>query len=89
MQAFGPLALRQHVAVIDPHLDADDAIRGVRLGLTIVDVRAQRLQRHAPLDLFLGARDFRATKPPTADDLDALGTLAHRLLHGLLHGAAE
>src|SRR3954452_24654596 len=39
--------VRHHLALEDPYLDADDAVRRARLGKAVVDVRAQRMQRHA------------------------------------------
>src|SRR5881275_2214375 len=41
------LALAQHLAFEDEHLHADRAVGGVRLGKSVVDVGAQRMQRHA------------------------------------------
>src|SRR5262249_54084759 len=83
------LALRQHVAVVDPDLDADDPEGRVRLSPRVVDVGAQRLQRHTALRLLLDTRDFRAAETATEDDFHALGVAAHRLLHRLLHRAPE
>src|SRR5258708_3353234 len=53
VQALFALPLGQHIAVIDPDLHANDAEGRVRLGQAVVDVRAQRLPRHPPLDLLL------------------------------------
>src|SRR4051794_29087258 len=44
-------------ALEDPHLDADDAVGGLRLGRTVVDVGAQRVQRHATFAVPFGAGD--------------------------------
>src|SRR5690606_18040116 len=49
-------ASRQDLAVEDPALDADGAVRGPRLGEAVVDVRAQGVQRHATLAIPLAAR---------------------------------
>ena len=42
-------AARQDFALVDPHLDADAAVGGLRLGKAVVDVGAQRLQRDGAL----------------------------------------
>jgi hypothetical protein len=86
--AFPP-ALRQHIAVIDPDLDANDTVGRVRFGQAIVDIGAERLQWHAALRLFLDTRNLSAAEPATHHHLDALGASAHRLLHALLHRPAE
>src|SRR6185312_7147744 len=39
--------VRHHLTLEDPHLDADDAIRRAGLREPVVDVGAQRVQRHA------------------------------------------
>src|SRR5947207_3394327 len=66
------------LTLVDPDLDAD-ATEG-RLGLVeaVVDVGAQRVQRHATLTVELGARHLGAVEPARALDLDALGTGTHR-----------
>src|SRR4029077_9166624 len=88
-ETLGALLLRQHLAMVDPDLDAADAKGRVRLRHAEVDVGAQRLQRHAALDLFLGARDLGAAQATARDDTDTLRARAHRLLHRLFHRAAE
>ena len=55
----------------------------------VVDVGAQRVQRHAALAVPLHARDLGAAEAAGAVDPDALGAEAHGRLHGALHGAAE
>src|SRR6478672_2990625 len=77
------------LALVDPDLDAD-ATEG-RLGLVeaVVDVGTQRVQRDAALAVELGARHLGAVEAARALDPDALGTRAHRGLHGLAHRAAE
>ena len=59
------------------------------MAVAVVDVGAQRVQRHAPLAIPLGARDLGAAEPAAAVDADALRAEPHRRLHGPLHGAAE
>lgn len=75
--------------MIDPDLDADDTIGGVRLGQAVVDIGAERLQWHAALRLLLDTRNLSAAEPPAHHDLDALGAHAHRLLDALFHRSAE
>src|SRR6185295_10743486 len=70
---LGERVVAENLALEDPHLDPADAVRGVRLGLGVIDVAAQRVQRHA-------AR---------AGDSDALGAKTQRRLHRALHRAAE
>jgi hypothetical protein len=47
------------------------------------------VQRHTAFAIPLHTRDFRTTEATGAVDPDALGTQAHRGLHGTLHGTAE
>src|SRR5580692_3376276 len=51
--------LIEHFALEYPYLDADDAVRGLRLGGAVVDVGAEGVQRNAALAIGLGAGDFR------------------------------
>ena len=83
------LALRHDLALVDPDLDADHAVAGLRLAEAVVDVGAQRMQRHAAFAVPLGARDLDAVQAAGAHDLDALRAQAHGVLHGALHRAAE
>src|SRR5213079_119422 len=43
-----------HLALVDPHLDPDGAVRGAGLGQTVVDVGLQRVQREAAILVPLG-----------------------------------
>jgi len=54
--------MAEDLALEDPHLDAADAIGGVRLGLCIVDVAAQRVQRNPALAIPFGTRDLGAAE---------------------------
>src|SRR5438093_4720165 len=81
--------VRKHLALENPHLDADDAVGRLGFGKAVVDIGAQGMQWHAPLAIPFGARDFDSVEPPGAHDLDALGTETHCVLHRALHGAAE
>ena len=87
MPGASPLA--EAVTPVDPALDADDAVGGLRFGEAVVDVGAQRVQRHAAFAIPLGARDLDAVQAARAHDLDALRAQAHRVLHRALHRAAE
>src|SRR6476469_4573147 len=73
----------------DPHLDAADAVSGVRGGLGIIDVAAQRVQRHPALAIPFGPRDLGAAKTARAGDTNAFGTEAQGRLNRALHGTAE
>src|SRR5690606_4207233 len=79
----------ENLALEDPALDADHAIGCQRLGLGVVDIRAQRVQRNAALAVPLDARDLRAAETAAAGDPDALGAEAESGLHGALHSTAE
>src|SRR3954469_11539816 len=46
--------MAENLALEDPHLDAAHAISGVRLGLGIIDVAAQRVQRNPALTIPFG-----------------------------------
>src|SRR6185503_3199173 len=79
----------EDLALEDPHLDAADAISGVRFGLGVIDVAAQGVQRNATLAVPFGAGNLGAAETAGAGDPDALGTKTQRRLHGALHRAAE
>src|ERR1051325_4362118 len=56
----------------DPDLHANGPERGLGRGRGVVDVRAQRVKRHATLVIALHARDFRAPQSAAGLDLDPL-----------------
>ena len=56
----------------DPHLAADLAVGRLRLGEPVVDVGAERVQRHAALAVPLVARHLGAAEAAGAGDADAL-----------------
>src|SRR3989440_1612163 len=93
--AFGHLLVLGHrivledLALEDPDLDAAGAERGERGRNPVVDVGAQRVQRHAAFAIPFHARDFGAAETARAVDADAFGAETHRRLHRALHGAAE
>src|SRR5688572_21539920 len=71
-------ALGHDLALVDPDLDADPAVRRLRLGEAVVDVRADRVQRDAALGVALRAAHLAAAEAAAALDLDPLGARAHR-----------
>src|SRR5258707_4438456 len=86
---LGHRIVLQDFALEDPDLDAAGAERGERGGNAIIDIGAQRMQRHAAFAIPFHARDFGAAEAARAVDADAFGAEAHRRLHRPLHGAAE
>src|ERR1700688_3213245 len=93
--AFGHLLVLGHRVVLkdfaleDPDLDAAGAEGGERGRHPVIDVGAQRVQRHAAFAIPFHSRHFGAAAAARADDTNALGTKTHRRLHRALHGAAE
>src|SRR4029079_15384252 len=77
------------LALEDPHLHTNGAERGLRSGGRVVDVGAERVQRHTTLVIPFHARDLGAAKTAAAFDLDAACTHAHGALHRTLHRATE
>src|SRR5580698_4689532 len=82
-------ALRNVFALIDPALHTDHAVRGVRFGGAVIDVRAQRLQRQTALQVPLFAGDFRAVQAASYANLDALAAETQRRVNGLAHRTTE
>src|SRR5262249_4341669 len=93
--AFRHLLVLRHRIVFhdlsleDPDLDAAGAIGGESRGHAVIDVRAQRMQRHAALAIPFHARDLGAAVSPRAVGADASGARPHRRLHGAADGAEE
>src|SRR5580692_3354050 len=85
--AAGPAGGR--LALVDPDLHADPAEGGAGLVEAVVDVRAQRVQRHPALAVELRARHLRAAEAAGALHPDALGAALHRALDRLAHGPPE
>src|SRR5215472_724451 len=83
------IALVEHLALEDPHLDADHAVSGARFGEAVVDVGAEGMQRNAPLAVPLGTRDLRAVEAPRDAHFHTEGARAHGAHHRALHGAAK
>jgi len=76
-------------ALEDPDLDPADAVSRFGFGRSVIDIGAQRMQRHAAFAVPLGAGDLSTTETARAVDADAFGAETHRRLNGALHGAAE
>ena len=87
-QATG-LGSRQNLAFVDPALDADHAVGGVRLAESEIDIRAQRVQRKLPLQIPFRTRDFRAVQTSGNPDLNSLAAEAQRGVDSLAHGSAK
>src|SRR5882724_8850528 len=86
---LGHRIVLEDLALEDPDLDAAGAERGERGRHAIVDIGAQRVQRHATFAIPFHARDFGAAETARAVDTNAFGAKTHRRLHRALHGAAE
>src|SRR5688500_281783 len=89
---LGLRALRhaaEDLALHDPDLHAEQAVRGLRLGESVVDVGAQRVKRHAAFAVPLGAGHLGSTETACTVDLHALRAELLRGLDGLLHRPAE
>src|SRR5258708_7649631 len=86
---LGHRVMLEDFALEDPDLDAAGAERGERGRNSVIDIGAQRVQRHPPFAIPFHPRDFGAAETARAVDTDALGAKTHRRLHCALHGAAE
>src|SRR4029079_6742998 len=82
---LGHRIVLEDLALEDPDLDAAGAEGRERGRNAVIDVGAQRVQRHATFAVPLHAGDFRTTQTTRAVDTDALGAETHRGLHGALH----
>src|SRR5262249_31771771 len=93
--AFGHFLVLRHRVVLhnlafeDPDLYPAGAIGGEGRRHAVIDVRAQRVQRHPALAIPLHARNLGAAETPRTVDADAARPETHCRLHGTLHGAAE
>src|SRR5206468_3089434 len=58
-------------------------------GHAVIDIGAQRVERHAPFAIPLHARDLRSAQASRAIDANAAGTEPHGRLHRTFHGAPE
>src|ERR1700722_6254330 len=71
------LRFLEDLALEDPHLDADHAVGGARLGEAIVDVGTESVQRNAPFPIPLGACHPRAVQAPGDAHLHAKSAASH------------
>src|ERR1700733_4468303 len=69
----------------DPHLDADDAIGGVGFSQTVINIRAEGVQRHAAFARPFRTGDLGAVQATGDADLHAQRAAAHGAHHGALH----
>src|SRR5882672_2715480 len=76
-------------ALIHPALHANYAVRRLRFRGTVINVRAQCLQRQPSLQIPLFARDFRAIQPARHAHFDALAAEAQRRIHRFAHRPPE
>ena len=58
----GTLGIPEHLAGVNPNLDADPSVGRVRLGEAVVDVRADGLQRDGALMVMFGSGDLGAAQ---------------------------
>ena len=75
-------------AAANPNLDTDTAIRGVSLGIGVVNVGTEGVQGGAAFLEVLATGNLGATDTATDGDLDAFGTGTHGRSDGVLDGAA-
>src|SRR3954464_6939814 len=93
--AFGHALVLSHRIVLedfaleDPDLDAAGAERRERGGYAVIDIRTQRVQRHATFAIPFHTRDFRTAQTTRAVDTNAFGAETHGRLHCPLHRTAE
>src|SRR4029453_2096702 len=87
-RALARLALCD-VALEDPALDADHAVGGTRLRQPEVDVGAQRMERHASLEVALAAPHLGAAQASRGLEPYPFGAELHGGGERLLHGAPE
>src|SRR4029450_4830020 len=72
------IALRHDLALVDPDLHADPTEGRLRLDEAVVDVRSDRVQRHATLGVGLGTAHLGAAESSGAGDLHPVGAGADR-----------
>src|SRR6516165_1472020 len=81
--------LNQDFALENPDLHTARAVGGLGSANTVIQVGAQRVQRHAAFTVPLDAGNLGAAQTAGAGDLDPLRAKTHRRLHGALHRTAE
>src|SRR6185369_5488882 len=82
-------ALRHDLALVDPDLHTDAARGGARLDEAVVDVRPDRVERHAALVVGLAPAHLAAAETARALDLHAGCAGSDRARERALHRAAE
>ena len=75
--------------LVDPALDADDAIQGAGFGKAVVERDAESLERHFAFAVAFSTGDVCTTEAAGATETNAFGTEFHGGLKRALHGAAE
>ena len=60
-QQAAALGQVENLALIQPRLDPDHAVGGMRFGKSIIDIRPQGVQRQLPLQIPFAARAFSLT----------------------------
>ena len=77
------------LAFENPDLDADDAVSRGGFAVTEIDVRAQRMKRHAAFAIPFRTCNFSATQPAGDVDTNTNRAQTQSRLNRTLHGAAE
>src|SRR4249919_3102377 len=78
---LGERIVAEDLTLEDPYLDAAHAVRRVGGGFGIIDVAAQRVQRHPAFAIPFGPCDLGTAETARAGNADALGTEAKRGLN--------
>ena len=78
-----------YLALEHPDLDTAGAVGRARGGHAIIDIGAQRVQRHPAFAVPLHAGDFRPAQPPAAIDANTLRAQPHSRLDRPLHRPAK
>src|SRR5215475_9610460 len=86
---FATALRHQPLSFVEPHLDADLAVRRVRFGEAVVDVSAQRLERQLPVQVPLRARDLSTVQPARHTHLDSAGAKPQSRLDRFAHRSTE
>src|SRR6185312_3719307 len=79
----------QNLALIHPALHSDNAVRGMRLGETVIDIGAKRVQRQLPLQIPLAARDLVSVQTARNPDFNSLAAEPQRGIDRLAHRSPE
>ena len=83
------LFLLKYLAAIDPTLHSDYSISRSRFGESVLDIRAQCVQRQAPLQIPLRARDFISIEAATYSHLDPFAAETQSGVYRLAHSPTE